>query len=160
MGEPTTRYCIDTSSLIDAQNFHYPPDHFPGLWDGLAEMAADGRLTSPWLVREELLRGKLDPPDFLQKWAVKQKAMFLSAAACQEQILEVMAEVSSNNPDEYISEADPWVIALAMAQDATVVTSESYDPKYREKIPQICKRLSVPCERLIQLVKREAWVFR
>jgi len=43
--------------------------------------------------------------------------------------------------------ADPWVIAHAMAEDATVVTKENMEARpsdKRIKIPNVCKNMGVP----------------
>jgi hypothetical protein len=49
-------YCIDTSALIDLDRL-YSKDVFPSLWEKhLVEIVEEGRLISPYEVREELER--------------------------------------------------------------------------------------------------------
>jgi hypothetical protein len=59
------------------------------------------------------------------------------------------------------SMADPWVIALAQVNGCTVVTGEvPSDDLKRPKIPDVCRALGIPCSSLLQLFRKEGWVFR
>ena len=48
------KYSIDTSSILEGWRRHYPLDVFPGLWDQLDSLIADGDLRSTEEVLHEL----------------------------------------------------------------------------------------------------------
>jgi hypothetical protein len=54
--------------------------------------------------------------------------------------------------------ADPFVIARAMAEKRTVVTMELLKPN-SAKIPNICAHFGVPCLTLEQFMESEGWQF-
>lgn len=62
-------------------------------------------------------------------------------------------------------EADRYVIALAKLKGWTVVTHET--PAHAKKhalrthfVPDVCSALKVPCIDLLELMRREKWVFK
>ena len=68
-----------------------------------------------------------------------------------------------NNPnfkDRYkqvfLSKADPWIIAAAKAWGDTVETFEKMpgSNSTKVKIPDICKRMGVPCINLYEMMRK------
>ena len=59
------------------------------------------------------------------------------------------------------SGADPWVIALALTiENCIVVTEENpTDSKNRPKIPDVCVHFNLQCIKVVDLIKRENWIF-
>ncbi|MHB1104682.1 MAG: DUF4411 family protein [Devosia sp.] len=54
--------------------------------------------------------------------------------------------------------ANPFVIARAMAEDRMIVTMELLKPN-SAKIPNICQHFDVPCVALEDFMEREGWQF-
>ena len=60
------------------------------------------------------------------------------------------------------SGGDPWIIASAQNfQTSVVVTQENLSGEEdRPKIPNVCKDLGIECIKIVDLIKRENWIFR
>jgi hypothetical protein len=60
-------------------------------------------------------------------------------------VAELAAKMKAGAVEEFLSGADPWLIAKAMTTGATVVTHESYHPDAKKKflIPNVCKHFGV-----------------
>ncbi len=58
--------------------------------------------------------------------------------------------------EDFLSGADPWLIAKAMTTGATVVTHEvlNYDAKRKFIIPNICEQLDIPFLNTFELLHR------
>ena len=54
--------------------------------------------------------------------------------------------------------ADPFVIAKAATDSASVVTMEKFKPN-GTKIPNICKHFSISCLSLGEFMEQEGWEF-
>ena len=90
----------------------------------------------------------------LAEWTKGQAPLFLveSDQATQAAFAEVAQHVASNALqmkagalDEFLSGADPWLIAKAMTMDATVVAHEQLNLAARRKflIPNVCQHFGV-----------------
>jgi rRNA-processing protein FCF1 len=166
MGLFGSDYCIDTSALIDLRRRKYAPDVFRSLWERIEELVKSGRIISHQKVFEELKK-LTDKSDNLLKWAKVHKRMFISLDGGQSKnvlkILEVFPRLIDQNRET--EEADPFVIALAMIENRTIITSEQ--PAYidvnknaRPKIPDVCKHYKVPCiYDLLEFFRQEKWEF-
>lgn len=54
--------------------------------------------------------------------------------------------------------ADPWVVALALDRDATVVTEERPSGGLKSpKIPDVCRAEKVACMDVLEFIKNEKW---
>jgi len=162
-------YCVDTSALVTVQRL-YRYAVFPGVWDGLDDLARDGRLASPREVLRELEQGS---EDHIYRWAKQREFIFRDLD--QEQI-EVARKIV-NDPnyrglfdfDKEIPEADPFVIALAIVEQAKnrmfgehwIVTADegSRRPGKRPRIPEVCNdhRYKVDCIKTLDMFEREGW---
>jgi len=147
-------YSIDTSALLEAWVRHYPPDVFPTLWQQIEKLISDGRL----LAIDEVLRELERKLDELHTWAKQHGGMFV---ATDEAIMQRAGTVinqfpSLAEPQSQRGKADPFVIALAMERNLTVVTAEHSKPT-KPRIPDVCRQLQVPCRSLIELFRREGW---
>ena len=153
-----TKYCVDTSALIDLSGRLLPATTFPDLFARLDAGFASDLLVSPREVRRELQNGSAG--DDLERWATENPAYFVDPDDCQ---LTLMAQLMAQYPQVYDSklhrstDADPWVIVLAQAHGLTVVTSENQDsPK---KIPHFCRELGVPVVNVFGFFECEGWAF-
>jgi Domain of unknown function (DUF4411) len=57
--------------------------------------------------------------------------------------------------------ADPWVVALAKAPGYSVLSEELRKGKPDQpRIPFVCDDFGIPIVRIVDLIRREGWVFR
>ena len=153
------RYCIDTSSMLQAQRA-YPMEVFPNVWEQLEKLVEVDRLLSSEEVLRELERKE---QDVVHAWAVKHKQMFIAPVeSIQREVTKIMEEFPKL-VDERTGKsfADPWVVATAIhAGDCAVVTEERQSGPDRPKIPTVCAARQLTCMRLIEMIRKESWVFR
>lgn len=151
-----TVYSLDASSLIEAYH-SYPMKIFPSLWNELEKLIKSDRLKMPELVFDEV------KDDEIQKWCdEKQLKSYIRVTIDQVDQSKVRALVPKLvNPNTGQSGGDPWVIALAQdIQNCVVVTQEKFSRnKDRPKIPNVCENLGIECINLLELIKRENWIF-
>lgn len=150
-------YCIDTSALIDLKRL-YPRKIFPSLWENIEKLISQGRIVSPREVFKELEQ-YADKNDELLKWTKKHKKMFKDLDDAQMQHIHKilneypkLVDASKQGP-----QADPFIIALAMADGHCVITQESQTKI--NKIPDVCKKYDVKCISLIEFFIEQKWKF-
>lgn len=153
-----TKYCVDTSALVDLHGRLLPAATFPDLFPRVNEAFATGLLVSPREVRRELQNGA--EGDELQRWATDNPSFFVDPDDRQvglvQQMLVRFPQVYDMKLHRAI-DADPWVIAVAQANGLAVVTSENQDsPK---KIPYFCRSLGVPVLNVMGFFESEGWAF-
>lgn len=143
-------YLLDANTFIEAKNRYYNMTVCPAYWHWLLQRAASKEVASISMVAEELKKGN----DELAIWTKQHQDLFLSVDddATQTCFGEVANAIVATSPDmkpgaaeEFLSGADPWLIAKAMATGSTVVTHEAYNPMAKKKflIPNICKDFGV-----------------
>jgi hypothetical protein len=144
-------YLLDSNIFIQAKNFYYGFDICPGFWDWM-DHAVDGcDARSIMTVYDELADGN----DELAVWIKPRKddGRFLDVSdiPTQQAFRSIAAAVQAGAFQEpakanFLSKADPWLIAKAKVIGATVVTHEkaSINPKKRVPIPNICDVFQVP----------------
>jgi hypothetical protein len=145
-------YWIDSNIFIEAANGPYTFSRAPGYWSFLDKNLASGVICTSEMVYRELVSFG----DDLSKWVKnrKQKGLFEEADATVQVKLRVVVDYVSQcgrydapNINEFLSGADPWIIAHAMAHGGTVVTNESaLRPTAKKvRIPDICNNFGVRC---------------
>ena len=136
-------YCLDTGVFIEGWNRYYSIDLCPQYWQVLDDLAKQGIIFSPVEVKREIFK----TDDGLAEWIKHRDYIFKEITTeVQENLRNIMA-----NHERLIdsikqrSIADPWVIAHAMAEKATVVTKETPAGPLskRIKIPDVCNALGV-----------------
>ncbi len=152
------RFCIDTSSLVQAWTRAYPIDLFPTFWDKMDDLVDKGRIIAP----DEVLRETGRRDDGLYKWLKERDGLIWKIDdELQASVSQVMADfpfMVKNRTGK--NAADPWVVALARITSATVVTEENEDNSTTNpKIPLVCKHYKVRFIRLLELIRREGWQF-
>jgi Domain of unknown function (DUF4411) len=163
--ESDQSYCVDTSAFIDLR-VRYPKEVFPGVWNRVSELAKVRRLISPAAVQREL-KGKAD--EVLQ-WARQRRRLFVRLDGTQQRIVRELLQRFPDfvDPNKLVPEADPFVIALALARNRqegllpaqwAVVTQEKLSRSGRPKIPNVCAAFSVPCIDVLEMFRREKWRF-
>lgn len=151
-------YCIDTSALMDAWIRYYSPDVFPSLWGNIDEMIEQRELISP----EEVLFELEKKEDDLYQWAKNRKNMFKTLTAeiqlATNEILSAFPRLVEAGKDR--TEADPFVIAVAKANDATFITSEKFSSKQKKvRIPVVCQHYNIKSINMLQLIREQGWKF-
>ena len=137
------KYWIDSNVFIQAANGPYGFDIAPGFWVALDRMTASGQIASSLTVYDELLK----KDDKVAKWARERRttALFVEPdegvqTAFREVTQHVQSEYAANQAAMFLSGADPWLIAHAMASGGKVVTQEPRvgDDSTKVKIPNVC----------------------
>ena len=154
-------YSLDTSALIAAFHERYPIENFPSLWRKIEELIRNGRLKMSQIVLEEAMRDTE-----IKKWCdenhLKPDFQVPIDELVQEKVSEVLSEfprLVDNRTGK--SGADPWVIALALTIENCIVLTEENptDSKNRPKIPDACAHFNLQCIKVVDLIKRENWIF-
>ncbi|MDD5618612.1 MAG: DUF4411 family protein [Candidatus Omnitrophica bacterium] len=134
---------MDANVYIEAWNKYYSNELCPLYWEILDKLAREGRIFSPIEVRREI--EKTD--DKLWGWAKEKPHLFRDIDnPVQEQMRIIMARYGRLvDSIKQRSIADPWVVALAVVEGATVVTKEepAGSSGKRIKIPDVCNLLKV-----------------
>ncbi|MEW6011246.1 MAG: DUF4411 family protein [Euryarchaeota archaeon] len=150
-------YCIDTSALIDGWK-DYPPENF-GVWNNIRDLINENRLISPYHVLDELGVGG----DDLYDWC-RENHFFCSPTT---ETPRIVTEIKNNFPDfkpkktPKVDWADPWVIAIAIENEYTVISHETRK-QLGEKasfIPDICDYYGLGHATFLELIKEEDWRF-
>lgn len=147
MSIKTHNYCLDANVLIQAWQKYYSPKYCPNYWNILSELGNQKRIFIPELVYEEIIR----TDDELSKWLKGSK---IPVFETNEHVIECLKNIYSTNPlhENLIdnikgrSLADPWVIAHAMSNRATVVTKEEKITALNStkiRIPNVCDNMQV-----------------
>jgi len=159
-------YCIDSSALIELRQ-RYPRAIFPALWQKLSELVRAGRLIAPREVKKEVAKD-----DELPSWVKHNRRVFVALTAAQVQrVGEILKRFPGLiDPTKEIPDADPFVIALALSENAenlfakhVVVTMERRSRGTKPKIPDVCTAYGVECifgsTALTELFEGEGWRF-
>lgn len=144
-------YLLDANTLIEAKNRYYSMTICPGYWAWILQSYGQGAVASIAPVGDELRRGN----DDLAIWAQKYKDLFwdVSDAETQTAFGHVADHIASQSAlmkagaiDEFLSGADPWLIAKAMTTpDCVLVTHEQLNLQRKNKfiIPNVCQQFGV-----------------
>jgi hypothetical protein len=147
-------YCLDTSLLINGWNKYYRIDLFPHIWEVIGELVGNGRARIPWEVAKEIKKQH----DELTEWMIQHKDVIVRPRAEE---IELMRTLMSQYPNiaaqgGSTNAADPWVIVLAQALGAVVVTDENPQSVAKEtkppKITFLCDQLGIPWMRPIDFL--------
>jgi hypothetical protein len=116
------RYCIDTSSLVEAWLRRYPMENFPALWGRIEGMINGGRLVASEWVKFELEKSD----DDLLMWCKGHKQFFVpSTRSIQAQASTIVNRFQRlTTGSGSANAADPFVVAAAKVYGLVVVTEE------------------------------------
>lgn len=142
-------FLLDANTYIQAKNQYYDMTFCPAYWECLDREFAKGNLASVIEVYNELK----ESGDELADWVKARKVQFIpiNSENIQREFAKVATYVASHEKykpasvDQFLAGADPWIIAAAKVNGATVVTQESLvDANSKKvKIPNICKQFNV-----------------
>lgn len=153
------RFSIDTSAILDGWTRHYPREAFPGLWRHLEKLIRSGDLRASEEVMYELQK----KGDEAFAWAKAQEDFFVPM---DDEIQDAVSAILADHPRlidtrRGRSGADPFVIALARVRGCAVITGEQRSGSLeRPKIPDVCHAIGIESMSLLDLIRRERWVFR
>ena len=142
-------YWLDADIFIrpNRQGF-YSLDLAPSYWEMLEQKAAEGILSSPMRVYQELA----DFGDNFSAWAVARRDSGLFVSEDQNVQAEmtriadyVVQNYRGHKAQEFLGGADPWVIAHALADNSIVVSFESRVNMASQtpKVPNIAQAFQV-----------------
>jgi len=153
-------YCIDTCALIDLMKKLYPPDIFPSLWKDLENLVSYGRLIAPREVFKELEKYS-DKKDELLKWVKKNRRIFKELTEEQLQLVRDILQKFPNliDPNKTVADADPFIIALAISEGCSVITSEQLGSPEKPKIPNVCNDYKIKCLSLPDFFREQKWKY-
>lgn len=146
-------YVIDSDILIRANRHDFPLSTGHHFWAWFAALGERGIVIVPEMVFNEVLKGN----DALADWIKANKeAFFCPTIESLGSIGKVLAayEVVTDVALESMN-ADPFVIAHALACGGTVITNElanNATAARNKKIPNICAKLEVPCFTMSQFL--------
>ena len=139
------RYAIDACSLINAaKNYNLKKNVFSPVWETIAAMIREGTLISTSEVRDEL------KDDDLMEWSKKNDQLFLPLTEeVQKRTMAILRDFptlikmkSTGN-----SNADPFLIATADIEGATIVSDERLGDESTGDfhIPNVCRKYGIEC---------------
>lgn len=140
-------YCLDANVLIQAWQKYYAPRICPDYWNILNDLGTKGKIFLPKSVCEEITRTEDDLADWLRKSKIPVKEIDEAVTRCLQAIYakDPMHQNLVDNTKGR-SLADPWVVAHAINEKATVVTKEEKITALnsnRIKIPNVCENMGV-----------------
>lgn len=146
-----TVYTIDMSSIKELHE-RYPKTLFPTIWQHIESLIQNNQLVSHIEVHREI-KATTNPKDKLLVWSNKNKKVFQNIDPCQNsKIPEIQAKYNKgewnnkmNRPGPW---ADPYLLAMAMCEGATIITQESKTKANR--IPPIGNQLGVKSVNLLE----------
>jgi predicted nucleic acid-binding protein len=140
-------YVVDTNVLITLMAYH-PPDKpaYKAIWDEIESLIKQKNIFSTMVVYDEIMR-YLGKDDRLKKWAISHKKRFFIPT--NPEVFKLAQDVAKNFPDLLDKkklqtgepDADPFLIALAKSEGATIVTQERKDLPNR--IPMVASHYRV-----------------
>jgi hypothetical protein len=144
------KYLLDSNTFVEAKNRYYNMTVCPGYWIWILQRFTAQDVASISIVGDELKKGD----DELADWIKDNPALFLSVhddetQACFVKVADLIiaksAKMKVGAAEDFLSGADPWLIAKAMATGGTVVTHEAYNLEAKKKflIPNICEEFGV-----------------
>lgn len=151
-------YSFDTSALLNGRRDLLPPGTFRTVWVNIEQAIAAGEVRAVEVVRDELARRD----DEVSRWAAGQHSLYVPL---DHDVQRATREVLAAHPRLMgrgggRNAADPFVIGLARARRAVVVTEESMSGNVaRPRIPDVCDALDVPCVNLVGFIQRQGWSY-
>jgi hypothetical protein len=157
MTEPK-KYVLDANCFIEPWNKFYSYEFFAAFWDSFLKNSCQQKIV---LIQEEIYDEILKKDDELNNWIKKQGFKIVKtdpeivriAASIQNQFPNLVKEVKGR------SLADPFVIALAKQEGATVVTLEDKGSEKNPKIPFVCHSLKIKSVDLFAFIKEQGIKF-
>ena len=148
------RYAIDACSLINAaKNYNLKKNTFSPIWNKVNDMISEGTLISSVEVRDELR------DEDLIDWSNQNQQIFIPL---DEEVQKKTSDILRDFPtlikmkSAGNSNADPFLIATALLNDATIVSDERIGDESTGDyhIPNVCRRYGIECITLNDFLDR------
>jgi hypothetical protein len=155
----TPPFWLDSNSLIEAKDRWYPFELVPKFWQHLAAGIETGAILSPHAVYKELAAGNDQLADFVKN---RKSLMNYPPDDCTFAEMNRISDYVSgkykrNQSEEFLTGADPWIIATAKCRGGTLITGESKGRKKKIRIPTICDQFGVPFGEIWEMVRHFQW---
>lgn len=141
------RYVVDNDVLITLMRYH-PPDKpaYHAIWEEIESLIKQKNIFSTIVVYDEIIK-YLGKNDQLKKWAISHKKRFFISP--DKETWQLAQDIIKKFPDLLDKkklqtgepDADPFLIALAKSEGATIITQERKDLPNR--IPMVASHYSV-----------------
>lgn len=144
MSTKANKYCLDANVLIQAWQKYYNPKFCPDYWKILSELGKSGKLFIPESVYDEIIRTDDDLSKWLKGSEIPIHKISGPVTIHLRKILEDYPLLVDNTKARSL--ADPWVIAHALHENATVVTKEEKVTALNSnkiKIPNVCDNIGI-----------------
>jgi predicted nucleic acid-binding protein len=156
-------YVFDTNSLIVLFN-HFYLDRFPSLWVRFDELIIAGEILSVREVYNEIIAYGNQESRLVQ-WAKAHRDLFgqpsveeMEFVAQIFSVAHFRALIRRKETLEGRPVADPFLIAKAKVENATLVTQEERREN-AAKIPNVCEHFDVQYANLEGFMERQDWQF-
>ncbi len=145
------RYSVDTSSFIEGFRNVLPYDIVPTFWnEDFPAMVESGDVRASEYVKWELEVQDDEVLGFVQG----QEKLFVALdEPIQHEVLAILRD-HARLLHQGRSGADPFLIALARLNSATVVCEERRKPT-TPRVPDVCDALGIRCIPLLELVREQ-----
>lgn len=127
------KYVVDTDVLITLTTYH-PQDKpaYQAIWDEIETLIKQKNIFSTTVVYDEIIK-YLGKNDQLKKWAISHKKRFFISP--DQETWQIAHDIIKKFPDLLNKkklqtgepDADPFLIALAKSEGATIITQENKD---------------------------------
>lgn len=156
------KYWLDTSVFLTASRGDLAFDLHPEFWEMLENDARNGFIASPRFVYREIveLSGRTDE---VAQWATRLKANGIMFMEPDEGTVTAFTEIADyihqyvdpSEGDAFLDEADPWVVAHALAGGTVVVSQEKLIGigSKRIAIPNLCEHFALGCVKTNQFLR-------
>ena len=156
------KYIFDNNTLSGIFR-HYYRDSFSSFWTLFDKMVIEGNIVSVREVHNEIK--KLTRKDDLETWAKAHSSFFHDPSTEELQFITIIYSVphfyNSISQQKLLKGgpfADPFIIAKAYVENATVVSEEKLRPN-AAKIPNICEHFKISCINFQLFLKQNNWSF-
>lgn len=159
-------YLLDANVFIEAKNRYYAFDICPGFWSWIEIAGRSGAVATITSVREELLAGRDELADWMQRHRGEPWILAVADEDTQRCFRDVAAAVQAGpwSPPakaRFLSGADPWLVAKGISINGTVVTHETFkaDARRTVPLPNVCAEFAVPFVDTYEVLRRSARSF-
>ena len=157
MASNIIKYVIDTGPIIDFK--HYYEDVFISLWDKFEELISQGSIISSIEVYRELIKRDDEAANIADKYKSIFRKPEIDEQKYVKEILRNHRElIRFKNITGGAPVADPFLIAQAICEKATLITTEKMKPN-AHNVPNICNDYDVKHVNLKEFFNIEEWQF-
>ena len=151
-------YSLDANVLIFLGR-NMPMDVYPGVWEQLEQLVADGRAVMPRDVFEELTRAD----DDCLAWAKAQAGLVDEPDTPHVLLVQEITGAHIGWVRGRENAGDPWLVAHAQIGGYVIVTNEhrrgANVSNRKLTIPNVADNYGVECLSFNDLAREEGWVF-